>query len=121
MSNLTISVFEAVGGGLCVASGDGEKVYKRLSKALTKALEDGHQVVISFRNVELLTSAFLNSAIGQLYGQYSEADIRRALQVKDLQEEDIRLLKRVVENAKFYYENPQRYNRTHKQVREEYS
>jgi len=33
-SEVTISLFGVVGSPLCVASGDGQKVYKRLSAAL---------------------------------------------------------------------------------------
>ena len=66
--DIRVSMFEVVGGSLCVASSDGQKIYDRLAAAL-KA--DRH-VVISFNKVTTLTAAFLNAAIGQLYGTFSE-------------------------------------------------
>ena len=73
--DIRISMFEIVGGSLCVASSDGQKIYDRLAAAL-KA--DRH-VVISFNKVTTLTAAFLNAAIGQLYGTFSEEKIRSLL------------------------------------------
>ena len=105
--DIKISIFEVVGDPLCVASGDGQKVYDRLATAL-KANRD---VVLSFHNVTTLTSAFLNAAVGQLYGTFSEEQIRALLKVKDMEQDDLALLKRVVDNAKLYFKNPQKFNR----------
>ena len=66
--SIKISIFEVVGSPLCVASGDGQKVYARLAAAI----REKRSVALSFRNVGTLTSAFLNTAIGQLYGEFSE-------------------------------------------------
>ena len=104
---IIISPFEIVGSPLCVASDDGQKVYERIDTAL----RDGQNVIVSFHNVTSLTSAFLNSAIGQLYGSFSADQIRAALQVKDMVAEDLVLLKRVVDTAKEYFEDPGRFKR----------
>lgn len=103
---IRISIFEVVGGPLCVATSDGQKVYDRLAAAL-KADRD---VAVSFHNVTALTAAFLNTAIGQLYGIFSQEQIRSRLKVKDIEQEDLALLKRVVDNAKLYFKEPQRFN-----------
>ncbi len=104
-NSLSISMFEVVGSPLCVASGDGQKVYKRLYNALANE----QPVSLSFHNVSTLTSAFLNVAVGQLYGQFDENHIRRMLQVTDIESDDAELLKRVVESAKLYFQNPKIY------------
>jgi hypothetical protein len=104
--NLMLSIFETVGSQLCVASSDGQKVHDRLAVALT----EGKHVVLSFRNVTTLTSAFLNAAIGQLYGTFGEDKIRALLAVQDMQQDDIALLKRVVETAKQYFSDPQKFD-----------
>lgn len=103
---LTISIFEVVGSPLCVASGDGQKVYERLAVAL----EEGRSVTLSFHNISTLTSAFLNAAIGQLYSEFSEEQIRALLKVQDMQPDDMALLKRVVETAKEYFKDPQKFD-----------
>lgn len=103
--DLVLSVFEIVGGPLCVASGDGQKVYDRLEVAL----REGQRVTLSFLNITTLTSAFLNAAIGQLYGKFSEEQVRSMLKVRDMAQDDLALLKRVVETAKKYFEDPSRF------------
>jgi hypothetical protein len=101
---ININVFEVVGNRLCVAASDGQKVHDQIATAL----KAGRQVHLSFANVASLTSAFLNTAIGQLYGEFSETDIRDNVSLSDLAPEDAALLKRVVETAKQYFKDPQR-------------
>ena len=106
MSNdVALSIYEIVGSPLCVASSDGQKVYDRLAAAL----KEGRGATLSFHNISTLTSAFLNAAIGQLYGKFSEEQIRSLLKVQDMQGDDLALLKRVVETAKLYFKDPQKF------------
>ncbi len=104
---IRVSPFEIVGNLLCVASDDGQKVYDRIAMAL----RDGQNVIVSFHNVTSLTSAFLNAAIGQLYGSFSADQIRAKRQVKDMAAEDLALLKRVVGTAKEYFKDPERFQK----------
>ena len=104
MSNrLKLSVFEIVGSPLCVAASDGQKVYERLAAIFL----EGRQATLSFHHITTLTSAFLNAAVGQLYGRFSEEQIRALLAVQDMQSDDLGLLKRVVDTAKLYFKDPQ--------------
>ena len=113
--NFTISVFEVVGSSLCVASGDGQKIYDRLASVFKQ--ERG--VLLSFRNVTTLTSAFLNAAIGQLYGEFNEEKIRSLLRVEEMESDDLALLKRVVDTAKQYFKDPQRFEQAVRDMLEE--
>jgi len=105
--NLILSIFEVVGSPLCVASDDGQRVHDRVAAAL----KEGSDVTVSFLNVSSLTSAFLNAAIGQLYGSFTENEIRSKLKVKDIEPDDLALLKRVVETAKQYFKDPKRFDK----------
>ncbi|MXY92902.1 MAG: DUF4325 domain-containing protein [Caldilineaceae bacterium SB0664_bin_27] len=113
--DIKISVFEVVGSPLCVASDDGQKVHDRLAIALKKA----RRVLLSFHNISTMTSAFLNAAIGQLYGSFTEEQIRSLLKVEDIEPEDAALLKRVVETAKLYFSDPKRFDQVVNETREE--
>lgn len=104
--DMRISVYEVVGSPLCVASNDGQKVYARLADALKAEC----RIMLSFHNVTTMTSAFLNAAIGQLYGMFDEEQVRSLLKVEDMEVEDAELLKRVIETAKLYFKDPQRFN-----------
>jgi len=105
--DLTLSILEVVGSPLCVASDDGQKVHDRIAAAM----KEGQGVTVSFLNVTSLTSAFLNAAIGQLYSSFSENEIRSKLKVADLEPDDRELLKRVVDTAKEYFKDPERFKR----------
>ena len=52
-----------------------------------------------------LTPAFLNSAVGQLYGSFPAESIESNLSFTNILEEDEIILKRVIERAKTYFEH----------------
>ena len=112
MSNpVMVRVFDIVGGPLCVSAEDGQRVHDKIAPLL----RDGQKVVLSFEQVETLISAFLNAAIGQLYGEFPEDRIRELLSVRDLDEDDTAVLKRVVENAKAYFKAPKKFDKAWKE------
>lgn len=98
MSVKTIKIVDVIGSNLCIAADDGQKLFNAISIELKK----DNQIQLSFEGIEDLTSAFLNSAIGQLYKDYSE--------------EDLNLLKRVVDRAKEYYKSPGPYEKAAKEM-----
>jgi len=98
---IKIKVSDLVGGPLCISVEDGQKVFEKVERLF----KEGKQVIISFKNVTLVIGLFLNIAIGQLYGVFTEKEIRTKLKVKDLSQDDMVLLKRVVDNAKKYFAN----------------
>jgi hypothetical protein len=100
-----IRVFDVVGTPLCVSSADGQLVYDKL----VPLVREGRKVSLSFAQVQTVISAFLNTAIGQLYGEFTEEQVRERLSVRDMLPEDVALLKRVVENAKAYFRDPERF------------
>jgi hypothetical protein len=69
------------------------------------ALRHGDSVILSFKGVTLLTSAFLNDALGRLYGEYTEEEIERRVHRVDICPEDDALLRRVATTAKAYFSN----------------
>ncbi len=68
-------------------------------------------MVLSFEDVEIIISAFLNASVGRLYGEFPEETIRKFLSYEGLQKDDLDMLKRVVDNAKKYFSNPLDYDR----------
>lgn len=98
----TINIVNTVGDVYCVEAEDGQKVFELIQKAL----KSHHKVVLSFLNVEMLTTAFLNTAVGQLYKEFSEDFIKENLRVSDISDSGKVALKRVVDTAKRYYKDP---------------
>jgi hypothetical protein len=100
-NSVIIRVHEIVGGTLCVSAEDGQRVYDQIAPLL----RNGQKVVISFEQVKTMISLFLNAAIGQLYGEFTEERIRELLSVQEMNQDDLGVLKRVVDNAKRYFAN----------------
>lgn len=108
---IVVRVFDIVGGPLCVSADDGQAVHDKL----VPLLREGRKVAISFSRVETLISAFLNAAIGQLYGEFPEDRIRELVSVRDMSDDDLAMLKRVVENAKVYFKHRKQFDRAWKE------
>jgi hypothetical protein len=98
---IIVRAFDVIGSPLGVSSDDGQKVHDKMAPLL----REGRKVSLSFERIETIISAFLNAAIGQLYGEFPEDKIRELFSVRDMSPEDLALLKRVVDNAKLYFKN----------------
>jgi len=107
MSNAEIiQVFDIVGSGLCVSSDDGLLVYNKI----VELLRQKQKIIISFEDVEILITAFLNAAIGQLYSEFTEECIKENLSVINIKPQHKEYLKLVVENAKIYFKNREKFD-----------
>ncbi len=86
----------------CVEAKDGEKVYPLIKQAI----DENFKVKLLFSDIKTLTTAFLNTAIGQIYGEFSEEDVKSHLSVDDITNAQAITLKRVIDTAKQFYNNP---------------
>lgn len=102
MDKFRLNVINVTGEKFCTEPEDGQKVFEQIDKAF----KENKFVVVSFMNIEMLTTAFLNTAIGQLYRDYSEEIIREKLSVEQMTPAGLVSLKRVVDTAKIFYKNP---------------
>jgi hypothetical protein len=103
--SVSISLLAVLGSPHSVSSADGSAVHELVAAGL----RSGDDVVVSFAGIEDVTSAFLNAAIGQLYGEFDEEVIRKHLRVIDTEGDHLVLLKRVVERAKEFFRDPEHY------------
>jgi hypothetical protein len=108
MENTTINIVNAIGDVYGVEAEDGQKVFE----LIIRAFGDKKKVTLSFQNIEMLTTAFLNNAVGQLYKDFQEDHIRENLRVTDISESGKVALKRVVDTAKLYYKDPEALKRS---------
>ncbi|MGI9255702.1 MAG: STAS-like domain-containing protein [Salinispira sp.] len=117
MSNqIKITVADIIGSQLCISTDDGQKIFDKVKPLVKK----GERVTISFKNVTMLISAFLNVAIGQLYGpSFNENAIRRQVKFEGLSSDDEELLHIVVDNAKKYYSNKEGYDKARQEIEDE--
>jgi len=101
-----ILVSEIINSNIAVATDSGELVFDKISTLLDK----NELIELSFFGISIITTAFLNAAIGQLYSKNYESNfLNEHLKLKDIQEEDIPLFKMVVERAKEYFSNKENF------------
>lgn len=113
MAEQTVSLTAIIGNKLCTAADDGDRVHE----VVASAIRQGDRVRLSFEGVEDLTSAFLNAAVGQLYGEFSEEQLREVLLPPvEATPDELVLLKRVVERAKDFFKDPERYRRAAQEI-----
>jgi len=103
MEPINLQILNITGDEFAVDAEDGEKVFQMIFTAL----KEDKKVNLSFRNITILTTAFLNTAVGQLYGSFTEKFIKENLSVSEITESGKVALKRVVSTAKLYYSDPE--------------
>lgn len=94
-----IYVRDIISSSAAVSSNEGDKVFQ----VINANLKNNEQVLVDFNNLNLIISAFLNAAIGQLYGTYKAEFIKEHLSVIGLSNDDLHLLKKVNDRAKEYF------------------
>lgn len=118
MSNkeIKINIYNEVGGSAAVSDTDGQKVFEKINKAL----KTGNSVVLDFLNIDMVISAFLNTAAGQLYKEnYDVEYLRNNIKVANMNNDDKEILATVLKRAKEYYQNPEYRKNLEKALKEE--
>ena len=105
----------AIVGKNGMTSQDGQKIYN----AIYPELKAGHTVELDFSEVEIFASPFFNFAIGQLVKDIQTDTLNQLLKVSHLNSVGMKILKRVIENSKEYYSNPDKRKALEKVIREQ--
>lgn len=100
-----VKIAELIGSPIAVAAEDGQLVFETISNEL----HSSESIRLSFEGVSMLTSAFLNAAIGQLYGSFERSVIRKFLKLEDLSDEDAAYIKRIADLAQEYFRSPDQF------------
>lgn len=106
MTNLNeykINIYNEVNGAAAVSSIDGKSIYEKVKAALNT----NKSVILDFLNIEFVTSAFFNTALGALYKDFSDEKDLQKVEVKNLSDNDYSLYMQVMQRAKEYYTNPE--------------
>ena len=99
MTNTTIHVESILGKVEAVNAKEGQEIYDLILKAFFQ----NNKVILSFDNMEVLSEDFLQSAVGQLYKNYSHAEIKEHMSIENISFSGKVALKRVVDKAKMIY------------------
>ena len=101
----TIVVRSLIDYHSAISDKDGDK----LCDVIDEKISDGMSVTVSFKNIDMIVTAFLNAGIGQLYGKHKWEVLDNQLKFTDFEDENDRLvIEKVIESAKNYFKNKRR-------------
>lgn len=103
MTRITISEEVTLNQGVTPEEG------QPISERIHASIKSGEPVVLDFANMQLITTAFLNVVIGTLYKDFSSEELKKLLSFDNLTEGIALRIKRVTDNAKLFYENPEQF------------
>jgi hypothetical protein len=99
--SIRLLVADIIRNDTAVSTDDGDRVFQMIKSNFTK----GYFITLDFDQIHLLTTAFLNAAIGQLYSEYKSDFLNKNLKLTNVAEEDKILFLKVIERAKEYFED----------------
>ncbi|QNL51959.1 STAS-like domain-containing protein [Olivibacter sp. SDN3] len=74
-----------------------------LYQEIRNIVRNKNVAIIDFSKVQILSTAFLNSAIGRLYSDFSSEELNEYLKIVNLADDDKNLLRKVIKRAKEYF------------------
>jgi hypothetical protein len=109
---IQIRVLDVIGRPLAVDTADGQRVHDKIAPLL----RDGTKVLLSFDGINMVITAFLNTAIGQLYGEFPEDKVDSLVEVRNLLPVFQSTLDKSYELSKAFFRNPDRLKKAIQEV-----
>lgn len=101
METKQIFIKEIILVDTAVSTDNGDLIYKKV----IEIIEENNRVELDFKGITMMTTAFLNAAIGQLYSKYTGDQLNKLLKLNNVADDDKILFKKVIDRAKQYFAN----------------
>lgn len=100
---------DIINSDLAVSTENGEKVFE----IVNSYLEKNTKVSLDFAGITIMITAFLNAAIGKLYGykEYTPLFLNEHLKLENVEQEDKMLFKDVIQRAKEYFADKENFEK----------
>ena len=106
-------VQQIIGEDVAVTTDDGDKLFQ----VINDLLKQQKIIEIDFSGINLMTTAFLNAAIGQLYNENTSEFLNSQIKLSHVSSDDVILFKKVIERAKEYFADKKNFERSaHKAI-----
>lgn len=102
---MRVKIRDIIGSETALAPSTGEPVHSYIHKEL----RNQNIVELDFSGMDVMTTAFLNAAIGQLYAEFDSTYLNKYLRIEEISDSDLILLKKVIKAAKDYFSDPEGY------------
>jgi hypothetical protein len=97
--NNKIVLFDILETPFAVSTEEGDEVFKLIDSYF----KNNESITLDFEKIDLIVSTFFNAAIGQLYGTYPTEFIQTHLDLINITNDDLAILKKVTDRAKEYF------------------
>lgn len=94
-----VSVQKLLDSNSALTPTDGDVIFN----AIRVPLNEKKKVILDFNEINIVTTAFLNAAIGQLYSVFSSDTLNEFLKIQNLSQANFPLLIKVITRAKEYF------------------
>lgn len=91
---------------------EGEPINNEIRQYISK----GETVELDFKDIELMTTAFLNVVIGDLYKDHTSEQLKDLISFKNLKNADALRIKKVTDTAKLFYGDEDKFEDTVKNI-----
>ncbi|MCT4613793.1 MAG: STAS-like domain-containing protein [Marinifilaceae bacterium] len=97
----TIIIKDVILVDTAISTDNGDLIFSHIHEGI----KNGYVVHLDFAGIIIMTTAFLNASIGQLYSVYNSDQLNEHLKLINVATDDKILFKKVIERAKQYFEN----------------
>lgn len=94
-----INIANTIKSEFAISPEDGDIIYSLIETKLQK----NTAMILDFSNVDMMTVAFLNNAIGKLYKTFDKQQLNKLISMQNISDSDLILLKKVIERAKLTF------------------
>ena len=94
-----INIVDTIKSEFAVSPEDGDIIYSLIENYLTS----DESISLNFDKIDIITTAFLNNAIGKLYKNFEKDKLNRLITMKNISNSDLALVKKVIERAKITF------------------
>ena len=94
-----LKIVNVINSEFAVSPEDGDSVFNLIKEQV----DFKEKIVIDFSNIDIITTAFLNNAIGKLYNIYDKEKLNQYISMKNISKSDLDLVKKVIERAKIKF------------------
>ncbi len=101
MEQKTLMVNNHINLGKGITPQEGQPIFAEIDRFLN----EGYKVVLDFGGIDLMTTAFLNVVIGNLYKDHTSEQLKERLDFKNCNISTTERIKRVIETAKQFYKD----------------
>ncbi len=103
---MLVNIKQILGSDSALTPSSGGIIYNIIETNLS----NNNRISLDFLGIEVLTSAFLNAAVGRLYYKYQSSELNSLLSIINISGDDLQLLKKVIERAKDYFRDQKSFN-----------